>query len=95
MGFVTDVPLLTVLANGRGLDWFVNFNPLGYNSPRLAACLLMPNEVRLGLVPRPRSGALHGLGDACLPRGVSFYEWRSEWYDGYDIDHGYAGQGRL
>ena len=41
------------------------------HSPRLAACLLMPNGVRLGMIPRPRSGASHGLGDAGLPRGVS------------------------
>ena len=44
--------------NGTGAieDNIIQLNHRRVHSPRLAACLLMPNGVGLGLIPRPRCG---------------------------------------
>lgn len=52
-------------------DNTIQLNHRRVHSPWLAACLLMPNGVGLGLIPRPRSGTSNGLGDVGMSWGVS------------------------
>lgn len=64
---------VTAGRNGTGAieDNTIQLNHRKVHSPWLAACLLMPNGVGLGLIPRPRSGTSNGLGDVDMSWGVS------------------------